>query len=132
MDIISEKKSNKLLNLLFNVTLGSLNAILTNDTMRSDLMNALDITELQNNVALLDKHAFGDNEEQEEAKLEYELQHNDSKTSSDDSKSENEKETEDIEKEKPVKLKHHLINAAPLIKVRTDEVDELRKGKFFM
>ena len=132
LDLITEQKGNELMSLLFNVTLASVNAILSNNTMRNDLMNALEITELQNNVALLNKHAFGDDEEQEEAKLEYELQHNDSETSSDDSESENEEETEDIEKEKPEKLKHHLINVAPSIKVRSDEVDELRKGKVFV
>ena len=60
-----------MMNLLFNVTLASVNAILENDTMCNDLMNALKINELQNNIALLNKGVFGDNEEQEEAKLEY-------------------------------------------------------------
>ena len=129
---MTEQKSNELLKLLFNVTLASVNAILENDTMCNDLMNALKINELQNNIALLNKNAFGDIEEQEEARLEYELEHSDSETNSDDSESENEEEKEDIEKEKPVKLKHHLISTVPSVKVRADEVDELRKGKVFV
>ena len=132
LDLITEQKGNELMNLLFNVTLASVNAILSNNTMRNDLMNALEITELQNDIALLNKNAFGDDDEKEEARLEYELEHNDSETNSDDSESENEEEKEDIEKEKPVKLKHHLINTVPSIKVRADEVDELRKGKVFI
>ena len=91
VNLITEKKTNKLMNLLFNVRLEIVNAILENDTMRKDLLNALEITELQNNIALLNKGVF---EGRNEAKSEYELEHDDSETCSDDSEYENEEETE--------------------------------------
>ena len=80
------------MNLMFNITLASINAILTNPTMWTDLMNALEITEVQNDIAITNHPCFGNIE-----------------TSSDDSESENEEETEEIEKEKLIKLKHHFI-----------------------
>ena len=134
LDLITERKGNELMNLLFNVTLASVNAILSNNTMRNDLMNALEITELQNNIALLNKNAFGNIEEQDEARLEYELQHEESEALDDDEESDKseDEEEEEIEKHKVKKVKHHFIDSVAPFKVKPEDVSDLRGNKIFV
>ena len=90
----------------------------------------MDQKNIQNDIFLTNKELFG--EEKEEAQLEYELEHSENKASSDDSKFESEEEAEEIEKEKPVKLKHRLTDSGPSFEVKAEEVSELRSNKIFI
>ena len=128
VDLMTEKKADELLQLFFNMTLASLNSILTNEQMRGDLLRALDIKNIQNDIFLINKGLFGSEEEKEEARLEYKQDHEQSEESGDES----EEEAEDIEKEKPVKLKHHLIDSVAPFEVPKEEVSRLRKEKYFV
>ena len=96
--------------------------------MRGDLLRALDIKNIQNDIFLINKGLFGSEEEKEEARLEYEQDHEQSEESGDES----EEEAEDIEKEKPVKLKHHFIDSVAPFEVPKEEVPSLRNEKYFI
>ena len=62
------------------------NEILTNQTMRDDLLQALDIKNIQNNISLINKVCTGVKEEQKKkARFEYKLEHDQSETSIDES-----------------------------------------------
>ena len=128
VDLMTEHKANELLQLFFNMTLASLNSILTNKQMRGDLLRALDIKNIQEDIFLINKGLFGDEEEKEKARLEYEQNHEQSEESGDES----EEEAEEIEKEKPVKLKHHLINSVVPFEAKSEDVSDLRSGRVFI
>ena len=133
VDLITEQKTDELLQLFFNITLASINSILTNDTMRDDLLRALDIKDIQDDISLLNKGVFGSEEEKEEAKLEYELQHKESEASNDEKSNESEDEEEqEIETHKVKKVQHRLINTVEPFEVKTEEVSNLRSGKVFV
>ena len=133
VDLITEQKTDELLQLFFNITLASINSILTNDTMRDDLLRALDIKDIQDDISLLNKGVFGSEEEKEEAKLEYELQHDESEASNDEESDESEDEEEqEIETHKVKKVQHRLINTVEPFEVKTEEVSDIRSGIRFV
>jgi len=133
VDLITEQKTDELLQLFFNITLASINSILTNDTMRDDLLRALDIKDIQDDISLFNKGVFGSEEEKEGAKLEYELKHEESEASNDEESDESEDEEEqEIETHKVKKVQHRLINTVEPFEVKTEEVSDLRSGKVFV
>ena len=134
VELMTEKKADEMLQLFFNITLASINSILTNDTMRDDLLRALDIKDIQDDLSLLNKGVFGSEEEKEGAKLEYELKHEESEALDDDEESDKseDEEEEEIEKHNVKKVKHHLIDSVAPFKAKPEDVSDLRGNKIYV